>query len=268
MNRIVQLLLIAALASLGACQKVIDVKLNSTGQRYVIVGSIDDGPGPHSITVSRTKDFSGTNDFDSVSGALVLLTDLTTSATDTLYEAVAGCYRTSTTIGIPGHSYKLFVSIGGQQFSAVSAMPARAVDIDSLYVRKSEFGGDFYFATPVFTDPVGKGQYYKLRQWINDTAIAEYSLRSDEFRDGQTYTNSLFYNSDEDSGNPKIKDGDSIRVELQGIDAQVYDYYRTLRDVTGENSATPANPQSNITGGALGIFNACTSRQKRVKASF
>ena len=68
-------------------------------------------------------------------------------------------------------------------------------------------------------------------------------MRSDDATDGQTYTFQLYYDTGDDAGNPKIHNGDSISAELQCINRGVYDYYRTLRDVTGaSNTATPANP--------------------------
>ena len=262
-------LLLSALIATGAasCQKVIDVKLNDADQRYVIEGEVHDGPGPYSVALTRTRNFSEDNSFEQVSGARVIIADITSGLTDTLIEAAPGRYLTHTLAGLTGHTYKLSVSIAGQSFEAVSAMPAQAVDLDTVYVKKPEFGTNV-FVTPEFTDPRGTGNFYRLRQWIKDTLIDGSRIRSDETTDGQTYRSQLFYDAGEDSGNPVIRRGDSVRVELQCINEQVYDYFRTLRDVTGENSATPANPLSNIRGGALGVFNTCTKRVKRAIADY
>jgi hypothetical protein len=267
---IVSRLLVATLISLSAasCQKVIDVKLNSAARKYVIEGEVNNGPGPYLITISQTRDFGEDNNFDEVSGALVRIADETAGVVDTLRESSPGTYVSSTLAGVPGHSYRLTVLAGGQTFTALASMPAQAVQIDSLYVKRSEFGGDFVFITPEFTDPVGVGNYYRIRQWVNDTAIDGSRLRNDDATDGQTFRAPLYYNADEESGNPKIRNGSNIAVELQCLNKEVFDYYRTLGDVTGENSATPANPLSNITGGALGIFNTCTTHKKQGVAAF
>ena len=263
MNAIFRLMS-AAMLIVGAasCQKVIDVNLNSSAQKFVIEGEVTDGPGPYSIHITRTRDFSEDNNFDRVSGALVRITDETIGLTDTLRESTPGTYTTSVLAGVPGHTYALAVQAEGQAFTANSTMPAIAVKLDTIYVQRNEFGGDFVFIIPKFTDPVGVGQYYRLRQWVNDTMIDGSRLRSDDESDGRTYDTPLFYNADEESGNPRIRPGSAIAVELQSINRQAYDYYRTLRDATGENSATPANPISNIKGGALGVFNTCTSNKR------
>jgi hypothetical protein len=269
MKSIYQLLLVAALfASTTSCQKVINVSLNSAAQKYVIEGEINDGPGPYTISITRTRPFSEDNTFERISGAQVTIADLTAGTVDSLKSDGPGNYRTSMLTGVPGHAYKLSVMVSGQAYEALSTMPSQAVGIDTLYVKRSDFGGDSYFATPEFTDPVGKGNYYRLRQWVKDTLIDGSRLRSDDATDGQTYRSPLYYDNGKDSGNPKILNGDSIKVELQCLNRQVYDYYRTLRDVTGQNSATPANPLTNVTGGALGIFNTCTSRKRAAVAVY
>ena len=252
----------------ASCQKVINVKLNSADQKYVIEGEVNDGPGPYSVVVSRTKAFTENNSFDQVGGAEVIITDKTAGISDTLDETAPGLYQTSILAGVPGHTYVLSVRSGGQTFTATSAMPAQVVSIDTLYTRPSDFGGDNIFMIAQYRDPVGAGNYYRARQWVNDSLVKGSRVRSDYATDGQTYKSQLSYEADEESGNPKIDIGDRISAELQCVNKDVYDYYRTLRDVTGENSATPANPLSNVTGGALGIFNTCTSRKKSGIAAF
>jgi hypothetical protein len=52
------------------------------------------------------------------------------------------------------------------------------------------------------------------------------------------------------------------------VDKNVYDYFFTLSGVTGNNgfqTATPANPVSNISNGALGYFSAHTTQRVKVE---
>ena len=270
MNTIYRFIILAIIiAGTSSCQKVIDVQLNSADQRYVIEGEINDGPGPYQVKISRTKDFSADNNFDQISGAQVSITDVNASKTEVLSETSPGIYQTKTLTGVPGHAYQLSVSVNGKSFAATSSMPSQAVGIDTLYAGPLEFNDKDIFMTPVFTDPVGKGNYYLLRQWVNGQLIKGTVARSDDATDGKTESFPLRYDTQTDSGNPEIDKGDNITAELQCVNRQVYDYYRTLRDVTGaSNSATPTNPLTNITGGALGIFNTCTNRKKSAIASF
>ena len=54
--------------------------------------------------------------------------------------------------------------------------------------------------------------------------------------------------------------GDTFRIELMSLDKSTYGYYRTLSDLLYQNpffGSTPANPNSNLSNGALGYFGAC-----------
>jgi len=255
------------LCGAASCQKVIDIKANAFTQRYVIEGELTDAPGPHSVKVTRTRSVTDDNSFDAVNDAQVIITDRTNGDIDTLRLNTDGEYRTTKITGMSGHTYGLRVLIGTEVFTAESTIPTVAVDIDSMYVDKSQFGED-RFVIPVFTDPAGRGNYYRMKQWLNGRLIKGSWLRDDNARDGQTYKSPLRYQTGEDNSDPKINNGDSVRVELQSISKQSYDYYRTLDDVTGYSFTTPANPLTNLTGGALGVFATGLSRTKAIVARF
>ena len=57
--------------------------------------------------------------------------------------------------------------------------------------------------------------------------------------------------------------GDTIHVEMQCIDQNIYTYYIAVIQISGDDGSgagiTPANPPSNISNGALGYFSAHTS---------
>lgn len=262
---------IAALGALvvGAtsCQKVVEIKPNAFTQKYIIEGEVTDAPGPYFVTLSRTRSVSDDNTFEGVGGAEVIISDLTAGLTDTLQYGSAGRYQTTRIAGAAGHEYRLSVRIGDETFTANSTIPTVAIGIDSLYAEKSQFADD-YFIIPVFTDPVGRGNYYRLQQWVNNRLVKGYWLRNDNARDGQTYTSALRFDTEEGSGNAPLQDGDTVRVELQSIGRDSYEYYRTLEDVTGYSFTTPANPLSNISGGALGVFTTGLSRTRGIRVRF
>ena len=63
-----------------------------------------------------------------------------------------------------------------------------------------------------------------------------------------------------------IKSGDTVTIEMLGIDEAVYKYWYSLHFNGGDggNIATPANPVTNVSGGALGYFSAQTVDRKTV----
>lgn len=260
-------LLALSVIGFSSCQKVIDVSLKNVDPKYVIEAEVNDGAGPYWVTISRTRDFSDDNNFDQVGGAQVILTDLDAGTSDTLKQTSAGRYESSHLSGVHGHNYRMSVNIQGQIFSAEARMPGVAVDIDTLYVQRSGFDDNHYMVAR-YLDPTGTGNYYRTRQWVNDFLIPGSRVRSDYALDGRVYQGLLMYDAAEESGNPKIQPGDKIEAELQCINVAAFDYYRTIGDASGDNSTTPANPLTNIQGGALGVFNVCTSRRKVSTAVF
>ena len=56
-----------------------------------------------------------------------------------------------------------------------------------------------------------------------------------------------------------LRQESTYRIELLSLDKQTYGYYRTLEDLLYTNpffGSTPANPNNNLSNGALGYFGA------------
>lgn len=251
------------MAALPSCQKVIDVDLNSSDPQYIIEGNINDGPSPYSVKLSRSANFSSGNSFPAVNGAVVTVRDETDQLTDTLIEATPGLYQTSRITGRPGHAYSLYIKTGDRTFTARSVMPMPVV-LDTIEIQKSVFGGDDLYPVPVYRDPTGQGNRYRISASVNSRAIKDYDVRSDEITDGQVARFPFYYDTDDESGNPRITAGDSVTISLLTIDSAVYEFYRTLADTRDQEAAALSNPLSNIKGGAMGYFSAGAIRRKSV----
>jgi len=252
----------------SSCEKVIDVKLEGSTPQIIIEGEMNAAKGPYTVTVSESVDYDQTNTFPARNDAVVSIKDLTTGFSETLKNVGSGNYQTILLQGIGGHTYQLTVVLSGKTYTASSRVPLRLVRIDKLYASASSLGGEDVYMVPVFTDPEGKGNYYRLRQWLNGVQIKGSYVRSDEATDGFTYEGNLWYSTEAADGNPKIKQGDMMTVELQSIDKGVYDYFRTLGVTIAQDATAPSNPLSNFTGGALGVFNACRSNKVTATARF
>jgi hypothetical protein len=253
------------LLSLASCQKVISVNLNSTDPRYVIVGKITDQPGYCEVSITRSKDFSQDNHFPTVSGATVTVEN--NGVVTTLPETDMGVYSTSSLTGQPGQTYSLAIHIGSETFSSTSTMP-QPVDIDSLYVSTGRLSTKKY-VTVIYKDPPGIANYYHFIQYVNGNKEPTVFVSDDEFTDGRTVKSELDFNNSTDDPARDIKSGDSIRLEMICNDPAVYKYWYSLYNgATGANqSASPSNPVSNISGGAMGYFSAQTVRSRSVKVN-
>ena len=241
--------------ALLSCTKTIDVDLKSASPAIVIEGKLGSNAAA-SIQISKSGPFSSNNTFPGVSGASVNITD-DLGKTYWLTEISAGLYTNTTLIGIPGHSYNLSVNIDGKNYTATSTMPAQ-VKLDTLLMEKLSLMDKMgWAAVPQYTDPAGFGNYYRFIETINGKRYPNYWVWDDRIvNDGISRIPLI-------QGDSSINLHDTIEVEMQCIDKNMYRYFTALANVQ-MNATTPANPDSNIRGGALGYFSAYTSSRKKI----
>ncbi|TWW01577.1 DUF4249 domain-containing protein [Chitinophaga pinensis] len=265
-NSLIYTLLGSALLLGTACEKEIDLNLNGNDNKLVIEGVLTDNKGGCNVKISRTKTFDANNDFNGVSGAKVQIwngTD-TTLLTET---SEPGVYIASELSGVSGTTYGMLVTIDGEQYTATSRMPSK-VPFDALSIVEEDLFGDMTkIANVNFRDPAAETNYYRFRQYINGKMIKSYWVRNDDLTNGNEINARLYIlGQDDDDETLKIHAKDEVTVDMMNIDADVYKYFFSLSNsATGEsNSATPANPVSNIKGNAIGYFSAHTQESKTI----
>lgn len=263
-NRQRHIALSLLLATLSSCVKVIDLNLNRAEKKLVIEAQVTDVAGQASVLISQTKDYDEDNSFQGISGATVTITE-EGGSTATLSESAAGVYTHSVLTGTAGKNYALSVMVNGEIYTAACRMPQK-VNLDTVYaVDEYLFGENRKVVNADFQDPAGRGNNYRFIQYINGQRIKQIIVQYDEYTDGRYVNSRLFYLPDEDSDeSDKIKSGDEIKVEMHCIAPVVYKYWYSLsRSATGiSGQATPANPVSNMKGGALGYFSTHTIQSK------
>lgn len=250
-----------------ACEKEIDLNLNGNDNKLVIDAVLTDIKGDCTVKLSRTKNFDADNSFQGVSGAKVQIY----SGTDTtvLTETSTGVYTAPELSGSSGNTYGLIVTVDGEQYTATSTMPNK-VKMDSLTIVEEDLFGDMTkIANVSYKDPADESNYYRFQQYINGQKVKRYYVRNDDLSNGNDINSRLYIlgDDDDDAEDYELESGDEITVEMLNIDAAVYKYFYSLdNSATGENnSATPANPVSNIKGNAIGYFSANTIEKKTVK---
>ncbi len=146
-------------------------------------------------------------------------------------------------------------------------MPQPVV-MDTLYISPGPFG-QFKFASVAYTDPAGINNGYRFVQYLNGAKDPRIFWENDEFNDGERVVIQLDTGVDEKDDPRNIKSGDEVRIEMLSLDEAIYKYWYSLRSGGGDgsgNTAAPANPLTNIIGGALGYFSAHTVHRKTVIA--
>lgn len=250
------------LAPASACQKVVDLDLKSTSPRLVIEANLADDGHPCTVLLSQSVNYTESNTYPAQSGATVTLSD-NAGHSETLPESsTRGRYVGQTLLGMAGRVYTLRVEYNGESYVATSTLPGPVVAFAGLHAEKADIGSG-YNLVPEYQDPAGVKNYYLFRQYRNGHLNKSIFLQDDEFTDGKASSRALNVGPQDDS--VKTVSGDSMRVEMQNLDAGAYAYFRTLNQILQSNpllSTTPANPQTNFSGNVLGYFSA-HSRRKR-----
>jgi hypothetical protein len=245
----------------AGCEKVVNARLLGTEKKYVIEGNVINDDTCR-VRISTTSNFGDSNSFRGFTGALVQISD-NGGAPIHLPEVTTGVYETLVLKGIPGHTYQLKVTIDDGVYTASCTMPQQ-VNLDTLFTSRMAFAGRTqYIANVVYNDPLAITNYYNFVEYVNEEQMADVFVNSDNLSNGRTVQFSL-YTPTELQVDDHIQQGDTVRVEMQCIDADVYKFWYSLNTSASGSGvlATPANPVSNITGGALGYFSAHTAQSK------
>jgi hypothetical protein len=247
------------------CQKVINVNLVDATPQMVIEGLITDSIGPYMVKLSKSGSYFDQPVLPPISNAIVVISD-NAGTTDTLKEKLSGIYLTSKLMGKSGRTYTLMVLSENKIYSGSTTMLSH-IGIDSLILKK---GQSFGFRSGgngqndvridihcIFKDPTEKN-FYRIKVYTNDsTNVESYRLYDDQYTSGE----------ETDLQVRRANVGDVSLVELISLDKFTYEYYRTLSDLLHSNpifGSTPANPNSNLTNGALGYFGACSISSKTI----
>ena len=255
MNKILSILVVAIFSF--SCEKVIDIPLNEGDQKYVIEGSLFDVPGFSSVKISKTGSVYDDSGFEKISGASVIVTDdlgNTFSFSESAIEP--GNYIDTAFVAQPNRTYSLTITTGLETFTSISKTNS-PIALDSLdyQVQTGGFGqasGDTsYFVFYNFSDLGSETNYYRAIPVLNSgKESGNYYLSDDKLFNGNTFRQPFFAEN--------IGSGDTLTAYLFSMDKASYTYFNSLASnvSSGPFSATPANPVSNIEGGAIGYFGA------------
>lgn len=249
------IVIVLMLAIMAACQKVVDLKLDSAASQIVIEGNFINIRSAQTVTISRSVPFSNTDNFPPVSGAKVTIQENKGTIYTLTESTIPGTYTVNNVAGKPGSTYTLTVQIDGKTYTAISVMP-QVVNFGPITFDSDVFNKGSKAVTVHFMDPAGIANQYRFVLYISGAQIKNIYVSDDTFTDGGTVDLSLYQND------VTIKSGNQVIVDNQGIDRNMFYYWFSLSQQQGNgiaNGAAPSNPPSNISGGALGYFSAHTS---------
>jgi Domain of unknown function (DUF4249) len=241
---------------LTSCTKIIDIDLNSSAPQIIIEGLINDETGPYTVKITKTINFSDPNNFPGVQNASVTILD-DSGIKEVLKETKPGIYQTATLQGSPGKTYTLTVVAEGKTYTSMSKMPL-PVDLKGIEIIENTINGgvgndstQFFDVQLYFKDDGNIKNFYRVVQRANGLVFNPFfNVTDDNLFNGQDFPFLIF--NDE----VNLKSGDSLALELHSMDKGAFDYFFSLGQTESGQSGTPANPVTNISGGALGYFSA------------
>ena len=233
-----------------SCEKVIDLKLNSSETLYVLKAEVVAGDSTHQLSITTTIPFDQSNNFPGVQGALVTLTD-NLGNTCTMVEVGNGIYEAQNFLAVEGRTYTMKAVIGDKTFESTTTIPNTVPLLGALVIPSSFFGAQGNLIVPTFQDPAEYRNYYRFRYFEKDSVNNDSGdlLSNDDITNGQI-------NQQPFIGNYLPISGDTVVYRMYGIDESVYTFFFSKQTNTNSGSGAPANPISNWTNNALGYFSA------------
>jgi hypothetical protein len=232
-----------------SCEKEIEIDLNDADQKIVIVGTVTNTNEPAQVRITKSVPFDELNVFPAVTNGQVEITRISGSEISifSLVEVEPGVYHSTEPIGQQGATFKLRIVAEGEVYESQSTMPNEVEVVDFYF---EEFLPGSLNPAVDFVDVGGIANFYKANLFINGELKPDIFITDDVFTDGQV-NNALF-------GGPDLEfnAGDLVVIQIDQIDQANYNYWFTMSQNVNESTAAPANPESNISNGALGYFSA------------
>jgi hypothetical protein len=256
MKRLIYILTFGSALFLVACEKVIDIPLIEADRKIVVEMEMKNGAGNNYCLLSKTGSVYDTADFEHISGASVKVTD--EAGTEYIFvedAAIPGRYSNSTLSAMPNTTYSMEIIADGETITAQSSTTSFPV-IDNVFQQKlynlfGQFTGSeedsIIIVVYEFLDPASEVNYYLRRAWFNSEPDFSYSVFDDKLWNGQPVQGGMWEFD--------VHPGDTLHVELMSIDFENYRFFLTL-DENSTSATSPANPESNLSGNAIGYFGA------------
>ena len=240
-----------------SCEKVIDIPLIEADQTIVVEAILKDRADESYVIVTRTGTVYEETNFEYVNDANVQVFDDMGGSFE--FESVGdGQYLSPGFVVVPERKYELKVEVDGKVVTATCQTRSKP-KIDSLsYLSLAGLFGipvdePLYLVSFHSLDNVNERNFYWMKIFRNGEENRGYYLGNDQLVNGQSYE-AQFFGSEADPG-------DSVFVEMISMDEANYDYLIGLSNnlASGPFAAAPANPPSNLEGGAVGFFGAYTT---------
>ena len=253
-----------------SCEKVILIELNEADQKIVVDAIVSNDSIQNYVILSKSGGFYQSNDFEAVIGANVTITD-DNGASFVMSETADGYYTNPTLIGQLKTTYNLEVIADNQTITGSTYLPdTTRLDSLSYFWNSGGFGDPAWFVLMHWSDEGAEENYYRFKPTIKGVELIASSATSSYYRfkptingykeNGISLLDDMLINgitTQYPLFDVEVDTFDILTVEFIEIDKGTYNYLKVLGEIdSGDNgtSAAPGNPDSNLSGEALGFF--------------
>lgn len=218
------------LASLLAtsCEKELDFEYHDIAPLTVIEASVTEAGAEVAITYTSPMDEP--IDSEPLTDALVRLLDLT-SGEEAILDVDSDGIFLSSNPGVPGHDYRLSVTVGDKHYSSTARMLNATAITEARFVWVRMPGDDMAVLQVNFADNPLTADYYWVRVYRNGEAYA-WDILTDYARtdDGveETITTTHRDPSKKEDDKQLLVDGDVIDISVTPISRGMFDYLNAL----------------------------------------
>jgi hypothetical protein len=247
-----------------ACEEVITIDINQAPAQLVIDGLVTSEDTIHMVRITRSADFNG-NEGENIANAIVEVSDNQGNVFNYThnpegYDSLQGYYFSDQKFaGEEFAIYQLNVTVDNLSFSAsdtlrpITAIDSLSIQLDDDAVEDPENEGKIYQIILYAKEPQESVDFYYFK-FYRDGLIDTDGDRNVYIFDDKVLGSSL-------DGLPSpilFREGEVASVEIYSLTREQFVYFTDLANILNSDggmfSPPPANPRSNISGGALGLF--------------
>lgn len=256
---------LATVILLASCENVVQIKLDKGSELIVVDAFINDMRKSQVVRLTTTDDYFTTQNPPALSGATVVLKDLTNNRVYNFSDQNNGDYvfnlTAADTIGYAGHTYKLEVTYNGNMYTSTVNQNRRA-KLDSISATFEDGTSLFtpkagYYAVLWARDLPGPvSDYYWVRSSKNNVAYSkanEINLAIDGTGGSVPANDTLLFTPPIINNLVPFDDvlevGDTLGVEIHAISKETYYFLVQVINQTNNSglfATTPENVRTNI----------------------
>lgn len=246
----IALLIFLILFMLSSCQDVIDLEVPDGDIQLVVDGWLTDQDGEKEVKLSTTANYFENSESPLVENALVILYN-ESGALDTLEEEAPGTYVTPY-IGQIGSTYHLYIRTQtGEEYESnpetLTAVP-EITAIYSTFKEESIFEDEGYYISIDTYEPVGPGNHYRWKQFVNGTYLNtpfDLLYATDEFVDGNPILGF------EVTINAPLELGDEYKIQQLSISQEAFEFFTQLETQTAFVGSLFDSPPAALQGNII-----------------